>query len=159
MIDAENDKLHVVHEGIISEKIISDMLKEVDGMNACSDKLKKNIKIVIIESGLNIITHGNYPPFGNISIYRTDGGFLIEASNYTNEENLNHTRSILKELEGIEDLKEHYFNLLKAISNDKSVRLGLLKIYRMCNRDMEVISSSVEEKLLLKLKIKMNDND
>lgn len=157
-LSIENRVLEIDFDGVLSEKVISDLLARVDSLAGCSDKIKKDIKIVIIELGLNIISHGTEQSFGAIYLYRNRKEFFIETSNFTSVANLERVAEVLDKLKSIVDLKAHYFSLLELISSQRSVQLGLLKIYRICDRNMLCSGETIQGNLLLKLKITINDN-
>jgi hypothetical protein len=152
-----NPKYILRFEGEMDEAVLVFIIKKVSDSKVVSNKLKSSLKLVLIELITNIISHYSSSSYGAISLEKTNDGYLITASNYVNEQNLKTVKDNIDTIKKIKNPKGLYNDLLKSVSFNKSVNLGLIEIYNRCKGNIKLTTSGTGNPSFLTLKIKLDD--
>jgi len=147
----------ITYEGEFSEGTINTLLKKIDAWPSSLFKNKADVKYAVIELCSNIISHHSSTDFGSIIIDPQHSVCYLEVSSFASAKDYEIVASILNDLKSVKDLKEHYFSKLERAGHAESVQLGMLKTYRCCNGNIELIGKTVASKILLTFKLKIDD--
>jgi hypothetical protein len=152
-----NPKYILRFEGEMDEAVLVFIIKKISDSKIIPNKLKSSLKLVLIELITNIISHYSSSSYGIVSLEKASEGYLITASNYVNEQNLNTIKANLDAIKKIKNPKGLYNDLLKSVSFNKSVNLGLIEIYNRCKGNIKLTTSGDGSPSFLTLKIKLDD--
>lgn len=148
----------IIFEGEITDSTIADLIKQIDIISSLSKKLKSKLKIVIIELCTNIVSHHSGSAEAFIRIEPGEEACHLEVTNYVNQNDLEIIEKIIQKLQVEKDLDEYYFSRLAANTNSNlSAKLGLIRVYKMCEGNFQIHKELVASKVRLTLKLNMND--
>lgn len=147
----------IYFEGDIDELVLVFILKKLSQTQSCPKQIKSSLKIILIEIITNIISHHSFSNHGIISIKGFKGYCLIEAGNFANKENIEVIKANIDEVKKVKNIKDHYKNLLKSVSYEKSVNLGLIEIYNRSKGNLKLETQEILGKSFITFKIKIDD--
>jgi hypothetical protein len=149
----------IVFEGEVTDSVIADLIKQIEKHTGLSKKLKNKLKIVIIELGTNIVSHHSGTADALVTIEPDTKGCRLEVVNYINQNDLEIIEKIIEKLHVQEDLDDYYFSRLGTnIDTNISAKLGLIRVYKICEGNFQVHKELISSKVKLTLKLSINDN-
>jgi hypothetical protein len=149
------DKIYF--EGEMTESAISDLLGNIDHWSGHASKNEINLKMIVMELCSNIISHHSATPFCKVTIAADKDYLNLQVGNYVNENDVSIIEQTLNNLHKIQNLKEYYFELLNNMKENKSAKLGLIKIYRICERHLSINTELVNSKIFLTFNARIYD--
>ena len=157
LMEAVNDTIYF--EGEITEEVIAGLLKKVSGLNT-SDTVRSRLKIILIELCTNIISHHSGTPHGEVKVNLTAAGCMMSISSFVNKHDFHIVERLLDEVKQQVNYEEYYFNKLsKNPDENKSARLGLARIYKMCRGRIDLESTLVVSKTKLTINLELDDKN
>lgn len=151
---------YIIHyEGNVDETTLVFFIRKISDNKKLPNRLKSNLKFVLIELITNMISHSVADAYGTVSVEKDEDGVSIVSSNYSNKQQFEVIQSNLNLIKKVKNVKGHYNDQLKMVSFDKSVNLGLIEIYNRCNGELKVSAKEVANQLLITFKLKVNDTN
>lgn len=151
---------YIIHyEGIVDEATLVFFIRKISDNKNLPNRIKSNLKFILIELITNMISHSVSDAYGTISVENDEEGIVIVTSNYSNTQQFELIQSNLNQIKKVKNVKGHYNDQLKMVSFEKSVNLGLIEIYNRCNGRMKVSAKEEASQLLITFKLKINDTN
>lgn len=147
----------IYFEGEIDETVLVFMIRKISDNKVLPNKLKSSLKFILIELITNIISHYSTSSYGIISVEKQNDNYVITAANYVSEKNLKKINDNIDIIKKVKSAKEHYADLLKSVSFEKSVNLGLIEIYSRCKGNLKTSTKEIGKNIFLTFKIKLDD--
>lgn len=153
------ETLHkIFFEGEVTDEVIAKLLREIDCSTGISKKLKGNLKVVVIELCTNIVSHHSGTTHSTVKIHPDETGCGVEVSSFVNLNDFEIIQKIIEQLRAEENIEEYYFKrMANNPDSNLSAQLGLIRVYKICEGQMQLESELVASKYRLIFKLRIND--
>lgn len=149
----------IYFEGEITEEVIAGLLKKAATLSI-SAAVRSRLKIVLIELCTNIVTHHSGTAHGEVSVKSVGSVCEVQISSFVSRHDYSIVENLLNEVKQQPDYEAYYYNKLANNQDDnKSARMGLARIYKMCRGKVDLESTLVVSKTRLTIKLKLDDTN